>query len=338
MKNIPEQIQLSHGSGGIQSQMLITELFYSYLKGCVIGGGEDAGVCEISGRSAISTDGYTISPLFFPGGDIGKLSVCGSCNDIAMMGAKAKYLSASFMIEEGFLMQNLKKIIESFSITLKKSGAKLISGDTKVLPRGAIDEIFITTTAIGEIEYPFLQPSAFKIPSDSAIILSGDIGDHGAVIYSSREGINLQSDLQSDCELLYPMLEPLFMDKIQIYAMRDATRGGIASVLNEWANSSNIGITIEEGKLPIKDQVKGVCELLGFEPYNLANEGMCVLSVAKEDSQKALKLLRTSKTGKNAQIIGYTHETSPKTVFLQTEYGVKRFLEYPSGELLPRIC
>lgn len=329
-------IQLSHGSGGIQSQILITELFYKHLKGSIVGMGEDAGIGEIKNKMAISTDGYTISPLFFPGGDIGKLAVCGSCNDIAMMGAKAKYLTASFMIEEGFLIKDLEKILESFSKCLKESGAKLISGDTKVLPKGALDKIFITTTAFGEVLYPNL--SAFKIPEDTAILLSGDIGDHGAIIYSTREGIDLQSNLQSDCALLYPMLQPLFENDIKIYALRDATRGGIAGVLNEWANASNIGITIEENKLPIKDEVKGICELLGFEAYNLANEGMCVLSIAKEDSKKALEILHKTQNGKNAQMIGYTHNHHPKSVILQTDYGSKRFLEYPSGELLPRIC
>ena len=190
-----------------------------------------------------------------------------------MMGAKPKYLTASFMIEEGFLIEDLKKIIESFSQTLKESDTKLISGDTKVLPKGTLDKVFITTTAIGEFLYPHLQMSAFKIPQDSCILVSGEIGNHGAVIYSKREEISLHSTLKSDCTLLYPMLEELFKNNIQIYALRDATRGGIASVLNEWANTSNIGIEIQEESLPIRDEVRGICELLGFEAYHLANEG-----------------------------------------------------------------
>lgn len=331
-------ITLSHGSGGIESQKLITELFYHYLEGCVIGASEDAGVGEIKDKCAISTDGYTISPLFFPGGDIGKLSVCGSCNDVAMMGAKPKYLTASFMIEEGFLIEDLKKIIESFSQTLKESDTKLISGDTKVLPKGTLDKVFITTTAIGEFLYPHLQMSAFKIPQDSCILVSGEIGNHGAVIYSKREEISLHSTLKSDCALLYPMLEELFKNNIQIYALRDATRGGIASVLNEWANTSNIGIEIQEESLPIRDEVRGICELLGFEAYHLANEGMCVLAIPKEDSTKALDILKQNKLGKNAAIIGHTTATNSKKVVLKTTYGAKRFLDYPSGELLPRIC
>ncbi|CAM2774175.1 hydrogenase expression/formation protein HypE [Helicobacter burdigaliensis] len=334
-----KQIELSHGSGGIESQMLISELFYKHLEGCVIGGGEDAGVGEINkGKCAISTDGYTISPLFFPGGDIGKLSVCGSVNDVTMMGARAKYLSASFMIEEGFSTQELEKIIISFANTLKLSDAKLISGDTKVLPKGTLDKIFITTTAIGEFIYPNLNLSATKIPQDAYILVSGEIGNHGAVIYSKREEINLKSDLQSDCAILYPLLEPLFKENLKIYALRDATRGGIASVLNEWANSSNVGICIDEENLPINNQVKGICELLGFEAYNLANEGMCVLCIHKEDIHKALSLLQSHDLGKNAKIIGTTTSELPKKVVLKTAYGAKRFLDYPSGELLPRIC
>lgn len=219
-----------------------------------------------------------MSPLFFAGGDIGKLCVCGSCNDVAMMGAKARYLSASFMIEEGFLLADLESIVESFANTLKTSGAKLISADTKVLPKSTLDKIFITTTAIGEFLYPHLRLSAFGIPQDCAILVSGNIGTHGAVIYSSREEIGLQSDLQSDCALLYPVLKPLFESKLKLYALRDATRGGIASVLNEWANTSKIGIEIEEASLPILPQVRGICELLGFEAYNLANEAnVCVM-------------------------------------------------------------
>ena len=204
-------ILLSHGSGGIESQELIAELFYPMLEGCVIGSGEDAGIGTIHSKHfAISTDGYVVSPIFFTGGDIGKLSVCGSCNDVAMMGAKAKYLSASFMLEEGLKISELSRIVESFCHTLKQSGAKLISADTKVLPKGALDKIFITTTAIGEFLHPHLQLSAFQIPANCAILASGNIGTHGAVIYSSREGINLYSNLQSDCALLYPILEPLF--------------------------------------------------------------------------------------------------------------------------------
>lgn len=335
-------ITLSHGSGGIESQKLISELFYPFLEGCVIGAGEDAGIGELDsiskGKFAISTDGYTISPLFFPGGDIGKLSICGSCNDVAMMGAKPKYLSASFMIEEGFLIDDLKKILDSFGKTLKASGAKLLSGDTKVLPKGTLDKIFITTTALGEFLYPHLQISASNISQDCCILVSGEIGNHGAVVYSKREEISLQSNLESDCQLLYPSLEELFKNNISIYALRDATRGGIASVLNEWANTSHIGIEIEEEALPIKNEVRGICELLGFEAWNLANEGMCVLAISKEDSKKALEILKQTPTGKNASIIGYTTSTNLNKVVLKTAYGAKRFLDYPSGELLPRIC
>lgn len=334
-----KQIELAHGNGGIESQMLISELFYKHLEGCVISDGEDAGIGEIDkGKCAISTDGYTISPLFFPGGDIGKLSICGSANDVAMMGAKAKYISASFMLEEGLNTQDLEKIIISFSDTLKQSGAKLISADTKVLPKGTLDKIFITTTAIGEFAYPSLNLSAKNIPQEACILVSGEIGNHGAVIYSKREEINLKSNLQSDCALLYPMLEPLFQKNLRIYALRDATRGGIASVLNEWANSSKIGISIYEENLPINQQTRGICELLGFEAYNLANEGMCVLCIHKEDAQIALKLLQSHTLGKNAKIIGATTKELPNKVVLQTAYGAKRFLDYPSGELLPRIC
>ena len=339
MKKFPKNstITLAHGSGGLETQTLISELFYPLLEGSVIGGGEDAGIIQIDSKKlAVSTDGYTISPLFFQGGDIGKLSVCGSCNDVAMMGAKAQFLSVSVMLEEGFLIEDLIKILESFSKTLKEANVKLISGDTKVLPKGVLDKIFITTTAFGEFFYSHLNLSAFKIPKDCDILVSGSIGDHGAVIYSAREGINLQSNLQSDCALLYPILEELFKEKIEIYALRDATRGGLASVLNEWANASKCGIYIDENALPIKNQVRGICELLGFEAHNLANEGMCVLCVDKKDSKKALELLK--QYNKNANLIGSTTDENLGKVILKSSYGTKRFLDYPSGELLPRIC
>lgn len=336
---IADSILLSYGSGGVESQSLIAEFFYPLLESCVISGGEDAGIgiLKNSDKFALSTDGYVVSPLFFAGGDIGKLSVCGSCNDVAMMGAKARYLSASFMIEEGFLTADLQRIVESFAKTLKQSGAKLISADTKVLPKGTLDKIFITTTAMGEFLYPHVSLSAFGIPQDCAILVSGNIGTHGAVIYSSREEIGLQSDLQSDCTLLYPILEPLFASNLTLYALRDATRGGIASVLNEWANASKIGIEIEESHLPILPQVRGICELLGFEAYNLANEGMCVLCVAKEDATKALEILHLQ-GAKDAAIIGHTTSQNATKVVLKTPFGARRYLDYPSGELLPRIC
>ncbi|MDA3967807.1 hydrogenase expression/formation protein HypE [Helicobacter sp. WB40] len=331
-----QSVQLSHGSGGVESQKLINDIFYKHLQDLVICGGEDAGVFETNSKLAVSTDGYTISPIFFEGGDIGKLSIYGSCNDVSMMGAKPQYITASFMIEEGFLFEELEKIVISFSAAIKECNVKLISGDTKVLPKGTIDKMFITTTAIGEIVYPNL--SAFSLQSDCSIIVSGTIGDHGAVIFSKREEIEINSNLQSDCAFLYPMLESLFTENINIYALRDSTRGGIASVLNEWANSSNVGIEINEEKLPIKNEVRGICEMLGFEAYNLANEGMCVLCVSKKDELKTLEILRNSKLGQNAQIIGQTTNENKKQVIFKTSYGARRYLEYPSGELLPRIC
>ena len=331
-----QSIQLSHGNGGLESQNLIKDIFYKHLQDLVVYGGEDAGILEANSKLAVSTDGYTISPIFFQGGDIGKLSIYGSCNDVSMMGAKPKYITSSFMIEEGFSFEELEKIVISFSLTIKECGVKLISGDTKILPKGSIDKIFITTTAIGEVIYPNL--SAFSLEKDCSIIASGTIGDHGAVIFSSREEIEINSNLKSDCAFLYPMLEALFKENIKIYALRDSTRGGIASVLNEWANSSDIGIAIDEEKLPIKNEVRGICEILGLEAYNLANEGMCVLCVSKKDELKVLDILKNSKIGQNAQIIGQTTNENKKQVILKTSYGAKRYLEYPNGELLPRIC
>lgn len=335
MKKITN-IQLSHGNGGVESQKLINDIFYKYLDGLILGYGEDAGIVSLNNKNAISTDGYTVSPIFFNGGDIGKLSVYGSCNDVTMMGAKPKYITASFMIEEGLEISQLEEIVKSFALAIKECSVKMVSGDTKILPRGSIDKIFITTTAIGNVKYKDL--SAFSIPDNCSIIASGSIGDHGAVIFSTREGININSDLKSDCAFLYPMIEKLFKANIKIYALRDSTRGGIASALNEFANSSNIGIEIKEENLSIKQTVRGICEMLGFEAYNLANEGMCLLCVDNKEVDKTLDILHSTSTGKNAKLIGHTSPENRKKVILETSYGAKRYLEYPSGELLPRIC
>ena len=329
-----KEITLSMGNGGEENSELISKVFYKYFKNDILERGEDAAIVEANGKIAMSTDSFTISPLFFNGGDIGKLSICGTCNDLAMMGAKPKYLNIGIIIEEGFKVRELEKIAKSIKKELEVNEAIIVSGDTKVMPKGSIDKLIINISGVGE---PLASGiSANNLDESCSILISGDIGRHGATIFSAREGIDIYSELQSDCKSLFPVVQKLIEAKIDIKAMRDATRGGVASTLNEWAKQSNVCIEIEEEKIPVSDEVKGICELLGFEPTALANEGTFCLAVAKEDEERALEILK--EFNQNASIIGSVSKEYPKRVILKSSYGTKRFLDMPTGELLPRIC
>lgn len=325
------RVNLAHGAGGKETRDLIDlvfkDLISDELKKC-----EDAAVIAPE-KLAVSTDGFTVSPIFFAGGDIGKLAVAGSCNDVAMMGARPLYLTASFIIEEGFLIDNLRKIVASFADELALNGAKLISADTKVVPKGSCDGIFITTTALGKVEKNGISPQ--NLAFDDYILASGSAGDHGATIFTERNGFGLNSTLKSDCKSLWSAVAELL--SLNIIALRDATRGGLAAVLNEWATTANLPITVLEEKIAVKKEVLGACEFLGFEPYSLANEGMMIVAVRGEkDAQKALEILL--RHDKNANIIGHVTGKYASKVVLKTAYKTARFLDMPSGELLPRIC
>lgn len=328
-----ETIKLAHGNGGEENNKLISEVFYKAFANDILAKSEDAAVIE-DGRLAFSTDSFTVSPLFFNGANIGKLAVCGTCNDLAMMGAKPKYLTCSVIIEEGFCVDDLNKIVASMKKELEKNGAIVVSGDTKVMPKGTVDKIIINTTGIGEITKANI--SSNNITLNDIILVNRDIGAHGATIFTTREGIDMSSSLQSDCASLYPTVKALIDADIQITALRDATRGGVAAVLNEWSKQSNICVEVEEDTIPVSDEVFGVCEMLGFEPTALANEGTFVLAINKEDKQKALEILQSF--NKNAAIIGKVSDKYPQKVVLNSAYGTSRFLDTPTGELLPRIC
>lgn len=330
------RIQLSHGGGGEETNKLISDLFYKYFKNDILIQAEDAALLDIDGKIAFTTDSFTVSPLFFNGGDIGKLSIAGTVNDLAMMGAKPLYLSSAFMIEEGFPFSDLETIVKSMRDELTKSGAKIVCGDTKVVPKGSLDQIFINTTGIGTLQTKGI--SAHNLGKDDAIIISRDFGRHGATILSVREGMELESDLASDCETLWPAVDALIKSDIDVKALRDATRGGLAAVLNEWAEASAVCIEIEEDKLPICDEVKGICEILGFEPYDFANEGTFVIAVASDDVGKTLDVLKAFNFTSSAAYIGKVSNEKPKKVILHSAWGSRRYLELPKGELLPRIC
>ncbi len=331
MKNTT--ITLAHGNGGSESKELVESLFYSAFGNSILNNSEDAALIE-NGKLAFTTDSFTVSPLSFSGGDIGKLAICGTCNDLAMMGAKPKYLSIAFMIEEGFSFDELKNIIKSMRDELEKNDVIVVCGDTKVVPKGNVDKLFINTTGIGEVYYNGISASHLK--EGMSILVSRDIGSHGAVIFAAREGMALSSELKSDCASLYPQVKSLVDASISIVAMRDATRGGLAAVLNEWASSSGVTIEINEASIPICEEVQGICELLGFEATALANEGTYVIAVPVEEAEKTLEILR--QTNQSAAIIGTVNNSYKGKVVLRSSWGTQRFLELPTGELLPRIC
>ncbi|HHH19777.1 MAG TPA: hydrogenase expression/formation protein HypE [Campylobacterales bacterium] len=330
-----ETITLAHGNGGEENNELISKIFYQAFKNAILEQSEDAAVIQ-NGTLAFSTDSFTVSPLFFNGADIGKLAICGTCNDLAMMGAQPKYLTCSVIIEEGFSVDQLKQIVASMQQELEKNGAMIVSGDTKVVPKGSVDQIFINTTGIGEIQQQGM--SANRIGREDVILVSRDIGCHGATIFATREGMALSTELKSDCASLYPQVQALIDAGIQITAMRDATRGGVSAALNEWAKQSHICIEIEEERIPISDEVQGICELLGFEAILLANEGTFLLAVNVVEAQQALEVLHRFDNSRNATIIGTVSDAHIGKVILNSSWGTRRFLEMPTGELLPRIC
>ncbi len=331
-----KQILLSHGGGGEETQKLIKELFFKYFSNPILEKMEDAAVLNINSKLAFTTDSFTVSPIFFKGGNIGKLAIAGTVNDLAMMGAKPKYLSCSFIIEEGLPFEELEEIVRSMAEEMKKTGVQIVTGDTKVVPKGSTDKIFINTTGIGEIVYEGI--SAHNIQEGDVILVSGTVGDHGACIMAQREGIEMEGDISSDCASLWSLVEDLINKGLTIKAMRDPTRGGLSAVLNEWAEQSDIGIEIDEEKIPVKEEVQGMCELLGLDPLSLANEGKLILAVPEEEGEKALNILKSNPLGKNAQIIGRATSDYKGKVILKSPYGSKRILEPPAGELLPRIC
>lgn len=331
-----KMVQLSHGGGGEETNDLIHDLFYRHFNNEILIKAEDAAVLQVNRNIAFTTDSFTVSPIFFNGGDIGKLAIAGTVNDLAMMGAKPLYLSSAFMIEEGLPFDELTQIVESMAKELAKSGAQIVCGDTKVVPRGGVDKIFINTAGIGEIMKENI--SVLNLHEGDVIIASRDVGRHGATVLMARENLDVSADLQSDCETLWPAVEALIEGDIALHAMRDATRGGLSAVLNEWAQSCEVCIEVEEEAVKISDEVRGICEIFGFEAMDFANEGTFILAVSPENSEAALSILQKFAFCENASVIGRVTEKYPSKVVLHSGYGSSRFLDLPKGELLPRIC
>ncbi|MGE5682764.1 MAG: hydrogenase expression/formation protein HypE [Bacillota bacterium] len=333
-----DKILLSHGGGGRLTQQLIEKIFYTKFENELLLQRHDGAVFTEAGASfAFTTDSYVISPVFFPGGDIGTLSVNGTVNDLAMCGAKPLYISAGFILEEGFPVSDLLKVAESMSAASEKAGVKIITGDTKVVERGKGDKIYINTSGIGIVEEG-VSISPCNIRAGDVIILSGSIAEHGIAILSAREGLKFITTIKSDTAPLNILIRDIWGITKNIHFMRDPTRGGVAGVLNEIAQVTGLGIEIEESKIKVKDEVNAACEILGFDPLYIANEGKALIFAAKEDAVKILKKIRSNPLGAEAGIIGSVVKKHPSTVVLKTIIGTSRVIDMPAGEQLPRIC
>lgn len=323
-----KQISLAHGGGGEEMNELLTKVFKIF-DNEILNASNDA---AILGNLALSTDSFVLNPIFLDDEvNIGKLCVCGSINDILMVGAEPKFLSLALILEEGFESEKLEKILQTIKKECDKCGVLVVCGDTKVVPKGKGDEIYINTTALGEI---ISKKETQNIKEGLSILVSGDIGRHGASVLIKRN--DLEASVKSDCKSLKNEVLGLLKQDIKVVAMRDATRGGLSAVLNEWAKQSGNDLLIFEENIKVKDEVLGLCELFGYEPYELANEGTFVLCVEKSDELRALEFLK--QFNPNASIIGKVLSEKKARVILENSFGAKRFLEAPKGELLPRIC
>ena len=335
--NTGKKVTLAHGAGGKQTSELIKEVFAAHFQNPEFTA-DDAAVFSLGdGKLAMSTDGFIVSPYEFNGGNIGKLSICGTVNDLACMGAKPMYMTCSFIIEEGFSMDKLEEIASYMEKTAKEAGVKIIAGDTKVAGKGQVDNIFITTTGVGKIVDGVHTSGAFAKPGD-AIIVTGDVGRHGCTILLARENLGIEADVKSDCAPLWGTVESMIETTKDIHVIRDATRGGVGTVLYEIAAESKVGIRLDSSKIPVNPMVKGVCDMLGLDPLYLANEGTLVVIAPKEAAKDLVETLRKGPYSKNATIIGEITDTMPGKVVVTTEIGAETLLPQPGGELLPRIC
>ena len=330
-----EVITLAEGAGGSASAGLMKDIIFPYLGNYILAEMHDGARLKVSGDIAFTTDSYIVSPRKFPGGSIGTLAVSGTVNDLAMTGAKAKYLSASVIMEEGFEKGELKEILADMQKAAKKAEVLFVTGDTKVAPKGKVDGIFINTAGIGDIiEGANISPKNVK--AGMKIIVSGYMGDHGATILASRH--DLKADLKSDAAPLNHLVEKMLKASKNIAMLRDPTRGGVAAVLNEVAKAADVGVVIEEELIPVRESVRGLSDMLGFDPLYLANEGKCVAFVPAESAEKVLKAMRTSPYGQEARVIGEVTAEAPGTVGLRTGIGGIRVVDMPLGNIVPRIC
>ncbi len=333
-----EQIVLGHGSGGKMAADLIAKTFLPAFDNPALRAGDDAGVVSIpAGKLAISTDSHVVAPLFFPGGDIGRLAICGTVNDVAMMGAEPLYLTAGFILEEGLLLATLERVVASMKTAAAEAGVEIISGDTKVVQRGKADGLYITTTGVGVIR-PGTEIGGAQAKAGDVVILSGPIGDHGIAVLAARGELGFETDVQSDNAPLNHLIAAMLEASPNIHVLRDPTRGGVATTLNEIAHQSGKCILLNEASIPVRPAVAAVCEMLGFDPLYVANEGKLLALVAREDAEQVLAAMQAMKYGEEAVMIGEVQDTPQNRVLMKTAIGSTRVVDVLMGEMLPRIC
>ena len=334
-----EQIVMGHGAGGRMSQRLIQKAFLPVFQNPALQAGNDAALVDAGLRQqlSISTDSHVVWPLFFPGGDIGRLAVCGTVNDVAMLGARPLYLTAGFILEEGLDMATLQRVVASMQTAAQEAGVQIVAGDTKVVQRGKADGLYITTAGVGVVREGLNIGGARAQPGD-VVILSGSIGDHGIAVLGARGELGFESDIQSDVAPLNHLIEAMLNVSDKIHVLRDPTRGGLATTLNEIAVQSGVGIRLDEQRIPVQPAVSAACEMLGFDPLYIANEGKLVAVVAQEDAEAVLKLMRETRYGEGAVVAGEVIAEPPGRVLLKTPLGSTRVVDVLAGEMLPRIC
>ena len=330
-----EIITLDYGSGGKKTARLIEQLLVPAFNNPALEALGDGAVVEGTSKLAFSTDSFVVDPLFFPGGDIGKLSVCGTVNDLAVCGAEPKYLSLSFVLEEGLKMEELRQIVASIQAQAEKAGVQIVTGDTKVVEKGRGDKIYINTAGIGFVRFPGLSPRNIR-PGD-AVIVSGAVGDHGTAVMLARSGM-MQGDIRSDCAALNALCARVLGTGAAVRVLRDPTRGGVATTLNEFMEGTELGIVLREEDVPIRPQVRSACAMLGLEPLYCANEGKVLAVVAAEDAQTVLDAMRDTDEGRDAAVIGTVSDAYPGRLVMETAFGGKRILQKLTGAQLPRIC
>ena len=330
-----EIITLDYGSGGKKTARLIETRILPALDNPALRALGDGAVIPGAEELVFSTDSFVVDPVFFPGGDIGKLAVCGTVNDIAMCGGVPKYLSCALILEEGFPLADLERVLDSMSCAAEKAGVQVVTGDTKVVERGRGDKIYINTAGIGFLKYPGLDPAAIR-PGDR-VLVSGTVGDHGTAVMLARSGM-MQGELRSDCAALNGLTEAILASGAKVRVLRDPTRGGVATTLCEFVEGRALGIELEEDAVPVRGEVKAACELLGLDPLYCANEGKLLCVVAPEDEETVLAAMRACPEGGDAAVIGTVTERFPGKVTLRTPLGGRRILQKLSGAQLPRIC
>jgi hydrogenase expression/formation protein HypE len=333
-----EQIVMGHGAGGRMSHQLIQKMFVPAFQNSALQAGDDAAlVMPEHGRLSISTDAHVVFPLFFPGGDIGKLAICGTVNDVAMLGAKPLYITAGFILEEGLPMETLKRVVESMRAAAEEAGVQIVAGDTKVVQRGKADGLYVTTAGVGVVREG-VNISGANAKVGDAVILSGSIGDHGIAVLGARGELGFESSIQSDVAPLNHLINDMLNVSSNIHVLRDPTRGGLATSLTEIAAQSKIGILLNEQSISVHPEVNAACEMLGFDPLYVANEGKLIAIVAKEDAEKVLAVMKRTRYGEDSVVIGEVQESLKGRVLLKTAYGTTRVIDMLAGEMLPRIC